>query len=184
MNKVIISVLGQDRPGILAAVSGILFKQDCNIENVTQTNLQTEFAGIFIVAIPDGLTPSALQETMKKELSETDLQIYVKPMVTKPPEDAESGHDPYVITTRGPDNKGLVAGITKTIAAHNVNVTNLTAVFKGGLEPGDNIMLYEIDVPASADFTAMHDELRTRADELGIEINIQHRKIFDTVTMI
>ncbi len=53
MKKIVISVLGQDRPGILAAVSRILFEQDCNIENVHQTILQSEFSGIFIAAIPD-----------------------------------------------------------------------------------------------------------------------------------
>lgn len=53
MKKIVISVLGQDRPGILAAVSRILFEQDCNIENVHQSILQSEFSGIFIAAIPD-----------------------------------------------------------------------------------------------------------------------------------
>jgi glycine cleavage system transcriptional repressor len=46
MNKAILSVLGQDRPGIVAAISKILFQQNCNIENVSQTSLQSEFAGI------------------------------------------------------------------------------------------------------------------------------------------
>ncbi len=49
MKKMIISVLGKDRPGIIAAVTRILFEQDCNIENVSQTILQNEFSGIFIV---------------------------------------------------------------------------------------------------------------------------------------
>jgi len=52
MNKVILSILGHDRPGIIAAVSKILFEQNCNIENVSQTILQFEFAGIFIVSMP------------------------------------------------------------------------------------------------------------------------------------
>ena len=62
MTKVIISVLGKDRPGIVAAVSRVLFECDCNIENVSQTILQTEFAGIFIAAIPAGVTPEGLRE--------------------------------------------------------------------------------------------------------------------------
>ena len=52
MKKVVISVLGQDQPGIIAAVSGILFAEGCNIENVDQTILQSEFSGIFIAGIP------------------------------------------------------------------------------------------------------------------------------------
>ncbi|MDJ0886389.1 MAG: ACT domain-containing protein, partial [Desulfobacterales bacterium] len=64
MKKIIISVLGQDRPGIIAAIARILFENDGNIENVSQTSLQSEFAGIFIVAIPDILAQADLEQRM------------------------------------------------------------------------------------------------------------------------
>ena len=58
--KIVITVLGQDRPGIIARVTGVLFEQDCNVENVSQTILQSEFSGIFIVSMPESLTIDAL----------------------------------------------------------------------------------------------------------------------------
>ena len=65
MNKVILSILGHDRPGIVAAVSKILFEQNCNIENVSQTTLQLEFAGIFIVSLPGDLSPAIFTPNFK-----------------------------------------------------------------------------------------------------------------------
>jgi glycine cleavage system transcriptional repressor len=62
MKKMIISVLGKDRPGIIAAVTRILFEQDCNIENVSQTILQNEFSGIFIVGVPKALSEADLHK--------------------------------------------------------------------------------------------------------------------------
>jgi glycine cleavage system transcriptional repressor len=56
MNKAILSILGRDRPGIVAAVSRALTDRNCNIENVSQTMLQKEFAGIFIVTMPEGMS--------------------------------------------------------------------------------------------------------------------------------
>jgi glycine cleavage system transcriptional repressor len=56
MKKMIISVLGKDRPGIIAAVTRILYELDCNIENVSQTILQNEFSGIFIAGVPKTLS--------------------------------------------------------------------------------------------------------------------------------
>ncbi len=53
MNKFVLSVIGKDKPGILAKISTILFTHGCNIEDVSQTILQTEFASIFIVLNPD-----------------------------------------------------------------------------------------------------------------------------------
>ncbi len=55
MKKIIISVLGHDRPGIIAAVSEVLFRNGCNMEDVSQSILQTEFAGVFIASRPDAL---------------------------------------------------------------------------------------------------------------------------------
>ena len=57
MNKLIISVLGKDRPGIIAAVTKVLLDEDFNIEDVSQTILQNQFSGIFIAAGPDQVTP-------------------------------------------------------------------------------------------------------------------------------
>ena len=34
MDKAVIAILGKDRPGIVAAVSKVLFEQDCNIERL------------------------------------------------------------------------------------------------------------------------------------------------------
>ena len=69
MNKAILSILGRDRPGIVAAVARVLFDQNCNIENVSQTMLQTEFAGIFIVSLPNGMTPDDLQRELDARLA-------------------------------------------------------------------------------------------------------------------
>lgn len=52
MKKFVLSVIGQDKPGILARISTILFSHGCNIEDVSQTILQTEFASIFVVLNP------------------------------------------------------------------------------------------------------------------------------------
>jgi glycine cleavage system transcriptional repressor len=89
-----------------------------------------------------------------------------------------------VITTKGPDRKGLVAGISEVIARHGVNITNLQAVFKGGADPGDNIMIYEVDVPDAVELQSLSGDLRARAESLGLDISIQHRNIFEAIHRI
>jgi glycine cleavage system transcriptional repressor len=185
MNKAIISVLGQDRPGIIAAVARILFEQDGNIENVSQTILQSEFSAIFIVSMPAGLALDDLRATLQTGLASLGQHIHVKPLQAGPPTYTPPAcREPLVITTRGPDRKGLVARITAVIARHGVNVTNLQAVFKGGDTPGDNIMIYEVDVPADIDQKRLRADLRAEAAELDLEISIQHRHIFEALNRI
>ena len=184
MNKAILSILGKDQPGIVAAVTGVLFAQNCNVENVSQTILQTEFAGIFIVSLPDDLSLETLKQALKAILHPLDLNVHIKPLRDPKPLSTSPECEPFIITTKGPDRKGLVAGITEIIARHGVNITNLQAVFKGGDEPGDNIMIYEVDVPIDLDQKRLEHELRQRAKELLLDISIQHRNIFEAINRI
>jgi glycine cleavage system transcriptional repressor len=184
MKKVIISVLGHDRPGILAATTQVLYEQDCNLENVSQTILQSEFAGVFIASMPDDRTMEELNNKLEKALGSLNLYVFAKPIRVDIPTYEAPGSEPFVITTKGPDRKGLVAGITSVIARFGVNVTNLSAVFKGGDDPNQNIMIYEVDMPWRIDQRVFHQELREKAAQLGLNISIQHRKIFEAINRI
>jgi glycine cleavage system transcriptional repressor len=184
MNKAILSILGRDRPGIVAAAARALFELNCNIENVSQAMLQTEFAGIFIVAMPPGMTASELHSALHRRLAALGLHVYTKPCESGENFCAAGPCEPFVITTRGPDRKGLVARISEVIARYGVNISNLQAVFKGGDAPGDNIMIFEVDVPTVVDHQALARDLRVTAENLRLEINIQHRNIFETLHRI
>jgi glycine cleavage system transcriptional repressor len=89
-----------------------------------------------------------------------------------------------VITTRGPDRKGLVAQITAVLARHNVNVTQLEAVFRGGSEPGKNMMIYEVDIPLDIDLQHLRADLKDKGTELQLEVNIQHKNIFEAMNRV
>jgi glycine cleavage system transcriptional repressor len=184
MKKIIISVIGPDRPGIIAAVTRTFYEHGCNIESVSQTILQDQFSGMFIASMAPGTSIRNLRESLGQTLAPMDLHVLLKPLKAGPPDPALKRCEPFVITTRGPDRKGLVAGITEIIARHRANVTHLQAVFKGGQDPNDNIMIYEVDVPAAADQPTLEAELRERAVLLGLEISIQHRRIFEAINRI
>jgi glycine cleavage system transcriptional repressor len=184
MRKAILSILGQDRPGIVAAVSKVLYEQNCNIENVSQTTLQSEFAGIFIVSMPQGLFAEALHQSLAAQMTPMGLDVHITLLEPITAAAAPPQSEAYIITTKGPDRKGLVAGISEVIARFEGNITNLQAVFKGGDDPGDNIMIYEVDLPTQTDPQALYQELKKRAGELSLEIDMQHRKIFEAINRI
>jgi glycine cleavage system transcriptional repressor len=184
MKKMIISVLGKDRPGIIAAVTHILFKQNCNIENVSQTILQNEFSGIFIVTVPKALSESDLHRVLDNGLSPMGLHVYEKQLSEADASATVVESEPFVVVTKGPDRKGLVAAITAIMAAHRVNVTNLQAVFKGGNDPNANIMIYEVDIPTDTSHQALRRDLREKALELSLDLSIQHKLIFEAINRV
>lgn len=175
-------MIGEDRPGILAAVSGILFANGCNIENISQTILQSVFGALFIASIPRNTDEKGLQKKLGRELSYLKLEVFVKEYDSAEHHKAKT--QPFVITTFGPDRPGLVNAITRIFADHEVNVTNLNAVFKGGDDPGDNMMIFEVEVPDDVSLPELQDELQQTAVKNNLDVNIQHRKIFETMNRI
>ena len=184
MDKVVVSIVGKDRPGIVAAVSRILLDKGCNIEDVTQTSLQAEFAGIFIVSVPKAFTPDDLLSVLRRDLTTFGLDVLVKRIEQAVEPTRKDQPEPFVITTFGPDRMGLVAGITEVMARFDVNITNLKAVFRGGSDPLRNVMIYEVDVPQNIDQNGFRSALRQRAGELNLEITLQHRRIFEAMNRV
>ncbi|MDY0040108.1 MAG: ACT domain-containing protein [Desulforhabdus sp.] len=180
MEKIVISVLGYDRPGIVAAVSRLLFEHECNIEDVSQTILQTEFAGVFVASLPEQLQEQDLLSSLQTELGKMGLSVHLKKL-TPPGEWSTPESEPFVITTIGPDRLGLVAGMTDVMYGFGINITNLKAVFRGGEDPLNNVMIYEVNVPVATDQRAFRAALQERAKELDLDVSLQHRDIFEAI---
>ena len=118
MKKFVLSVIGQDKPGILARISTILFSHGCNIEDVSQTILQTEFASIFVVLNPLERPLETIGTELNSVLGGMGLSAHLRPMsIPAVPEDAPT--QPFVITTRGLDKPGTISAVTTGIAALN-----------------------------------------------------------------
>ncbi|WP_300670741.1 ACT domain-containing protein [Desulfoluna sp.] len=183
MSKIIITAIGKDRPGIVSSVARVLFQLGCNIENVSQTILQSEFAGIYIVSVPDGTDFETFSEQFREAFGEVGLHVHIESMETELPHVEPSGEH-FIITTIGPDSKGLVYDISTVIAEAGVNIINLTAVFEGGDNPEKNIMVYEVLVPDSVDRHILSGTLKEKAASLKLALTFQHKNIFDTVNRI
>jgi glycine cleavage system transcriptional repressor len=184
MKKIIITVIGKDRPGIIASISEILFRNDCNIENISQTILQTEFAGICIAAIPENIPIKQLEADFSNKISDKELNIYIKEVDGDTKQNAPENTEPFIITTIGPDKKGLVACMSRVIADAGVNIKNLKAVFQGGTNPERNIMIYEVEIPEPYDTQDFSRMLKEKAAELDLALTFQHKNIFDKVNRI
>lgn len=184
MNKLIITVLAKDRPGIIARVTTDLFELGCNLENVNQMILQDQFAGFFIVEAPDALAPEGVETRLREKTNGNGLTIHVHRLDTPSPETSQGPGEIFLITTIGPDQKGLVARFSSIIAAFNGNIVNLKAVFKGGPDPKNNVMSYQVAITGDVDAPAMFEALREKAGDLNLDIRIQHRNIFDAINKI
>ena len=75
--KAVITVVGKDRPGILAFVSGKCASVSINIVDVTQKVLQDLFTMIMIVEIPENLRVPDVATAFQEDGQKEGLQIQI-----------------------------------------------------------------------------------------------------------
>lgn len=180
MNKFVLSVIGKDKPGILAKISTILFHHGCNIEDVSQTILQTEFASIFIVLNPEGHDLDTIGRALNEALGDMELSAHLRPMASSAPASAASSQ-PFVITTRGVDKPGTISAVTTAIASLACNVANFRAIITQEDGVDEMIMIFEVDVPMGVEHRKLRQTMQEVCSGFGLDVSVQHRDIFETI---
>jgi ACT domain-containing protein len=74
-NRAIITVLGSDRPGIVAAVTGALAQREANILDISQTILQGIFTMTMLVELGESVDFAELKGTLDGLSQELGVQI-------------------------------------------------------------------------------------------------------------
>ncbi len=74
--KAIVSVIGRDRTGIIAKVSGKLFEMNVNIEDISQTVMQSAyFTMIMMITLPDGVGIADVNAALAPVAAELGVEI-------------------------------------------------------------------------------------------------------------
>ena len=78
-DRLVISVFGVDRPGIVAAVTQILAEAECSIIDINQTVVQGKFAMVLIADTSRAReSATALKERFRKEGERLGVRIYAQ----------------------------------------------------------------------------------------------------------
>jgi glycine cleavage system transcriptional repressor len=182
---IVVSVISQDRPGIVASVSKVLYQNHYNIEALSQTAVLGQFAMLLVASAKKGQAHQRL-DTAFQALSQTmGLNISLKEPRR---EDMVPYHknetEPFVITVHGEDRPGLAYGVSEILAGWEINITRLDAKVTSIGQKLEYLQIYEVDIPKELDFDLLHDKLRKRGQELGVSIDLQHREIFRAINQI
>ncbi len=184
MYKVVVSFLGRDCPGIVHAVSSLMNELDCNIDEVSQTILHSEFAAIIIVDAPDSLPLETLHQKLEAGLAARKVDLNITTRLFDGASWGTGKTEPFVVSVDGPDRPGLIAGITGVFSRHKVNIENLKALMPGGARDGHALIVYEVALPEGVDPAVLRQELRVAAEAMNVRMSMQHRDIFEAVHRI
>lgn len=164
MTVLAITVLGHDRPGIIAETTAALADLGLNIEDTTMTLLRGHFA---MMLITGGEASAAQVEGALGFLAaDGTLSVAVREL---PQEGTATGGTTYLLSVHGGDRPGIVSTIAGEVAAVGGNITDLTTRLSGDLY----VLLAEVDLPADADVEALRGALTAAADSLGVDVSLR-----------
>ena len=171
MPHVAVTALGADRPGIVAAVTGVLMRHGGNLEDTAMTNLGGHFAMMLVVEVPDGESPAELEASLVAEVGALGLTVAVRPIVERPGDVAEG--EPWAVSLYGADRPGIVHRVAQQLADHGANIVDLSTRVIGPGPDHAYVLLLELSLPAGSDSEALGRELDALAVELGVEIHLR-----------
>lgn len=176
MIRMLLMVTGKDRPGIIAKVSGLLSARGCNLEDVSMTLLEGQFAMMMTVCFPSQTAYDRVAEAFHLlESFPWSLNFHLTCLRGKTMRGKKHarGSLPQVVTVFGKDRTGIVHEVSRTLAALQVNITDLDSRILGAGSKTTYVMVLEVDVPRGTDWAALRKSLKRLASKLGIEIQMK-----------
>jgi glycine cleavage system transcriptional repressor len=164
MNELAITVIGQDRPGIVADVADVLAGLGANLTDSTMTRLRGHFAMTLICTGPEaGEVEAALAP-----LTSGGGQLVATVRSVRPDTEVVARGEPYILSLHGADRLGIVAAVTRVVARVGGNITDLTTRLSDSLY----VLIAEVDLPAgTADEVSL--QLAEVAKALDVEVSLR-----------
>ena len=170
MTTLVLTVLGDDRAGLVSAVSAPLKAHRASWERSQMARLAGKFAGIVEVRV-DLDEVDALSHDLQV-LSLQGLTVHVERTDQADEEPASGAH--LTLDLIGADRPGILADISALLADAGVSIVELSTQVREAPMAGG--LLFEahatLTAPADADGAALRNALEQLADELMVDLTL------------
>lgn len=146
-----LTLVGRDRPGIVAKVSQVLYESGCLLGEASMLHLGGNFTIMLMVGMNGD--SAELAGSLKGLADELGLRIHLDPA-----EGAFHEHpEPNIcVTIGGADRAGIVAQATRCLAACGFNILNLESAVAGSAERPLYVLHIEGQCPLDAEAIERH----------------------------
>lgn len=156
-----VTVVGHDRPGIVAEVTEAIAALGGNLEDSSMTLLRGHFAMTLIANV--AASGSALQERLAG-LEASGLVVTVREV---PPAEPAPEEQRFVVSVHGGDRPGIVSAVARKAADAGGNIIDLST----RLVDGFYVLVAEVSLPALAE-ESIRELLEEVAADLGVTVHV------------
>ncbi len=163
-----LTCIGDDRPGLVSALSAPINAHGASWERSQMARLAGKFAGILMVAVPDDQAEALVADLTA--LKEVGLLVAVEQT------DVPVQHESVRLSLEliGADHPGIVAEISAALAAQRIGIEELSTDVREAPMAGG--MLFEasavLEAPPETSMNSLRSMLEAVADELMVEIRL------------
>ena len=182
---VLINITGEDRPGLTAAITGVLASNGVNILDIGQAAIHGVLSLGFLVEIPQAELVSAVLKDLQPLIAQEGLQLRFDPI-------SEEHYQRWV--NEQSQTRHVVTLMSRQVTAHELQrVTSVISQHGLNIEQTDRLSgRVPLDAPTEAskscielrvcgepaDIDALRAEFFNLAQELGVDIALQEDTLF------
>jgi glycine cleavage system transcriptional repressor len=172
--RYVLNVVAEDRPGIVAAVSGAVLELGGNIDACSQTVLSGYFTLIMIVTLPEAVAAEALRSAVVAAGGKDGFDVVVRPAEEARRPVMPAGSETFIITAFGEDRPGTIFRFCSYLAEKGVNIVDLY-----GNRQGERfVLISQVQIPPQWDIAMLQADLEYQGQELGFTVRVQHEDVF------
>jgi glycine cleavage system regulatory protein len=170
MATLVLTVIGDDRSGLVAALSGVIAAHGGSWERSQMARLAGKFAGIVVVAVPD---PQADQ--LIRDLGPLEAQGLLDITVERAADPATAaGTVRLSLELVGSDRPGIVRDIADALAQRQVSIEELQTATREAPMAGGTLFeaTATLVAPPAASLPELQAVLEALADELMVDLSL------------
>jgi len=167
----VLTALGEDRPGIIASLTSKIVTYDCNISESRMSLLGGEFAIIMLI---DGQWNNIAK--LETSLPTMEIELGVK-LNCKRTEARELNIKaiPYTVEVLAMDNLGIVHRVTKFFAGRKINIHDVETSCFNAPHTGTPMFTLNmtIEVPSDTHIATLREDFMEFSDEYNLDAIIE-----------
>lgn len=168
-----VTIIGKDRPGIVAGATEVLYRLGCNIEDSSCTMLGGEFAMILIISHGRPFSKTRLLEDFKDFEEAMKLSVFVRILTRDEVRYETPAGELCMISVYGSDRPGIVFRVTRELADLKINICDMNTKLIGSPDEPVYVMMLEAVLPDGISIDNVTRLLDKLKKELSVEIGVR-----------
>lgn len=167
--KLVITIIGKDRPGMVDTVSETVLAHEGNWRDSRMTRLGGRFAGVALIEVPKPKLEAL--EAALTALEKDGIWVYSQETSRL---DVEGDFRELTLELFGQDRPGIVQQISSTLADRKISIDDMSTSLEDAPMAGGGLFRMEAHLlaPVDADLDELRQALESLADDLMVEVGL------------